>query len=62
MPDLLPLPAGEDYTRLLSHLVHRVNGMVYPGARLDAVMDTIKVLRADPELAAKLLGEVRDVS
>jgi hypothetical protein len=55
--ELPPLPAGEPYTVALGDLVARVNGFVYQGARTDAVLDTIKVLRANPELARQLLTE-----
>ncbi len=40
----------------LETLVNRVNGFVYHGDRMNAALDTIKVLRKDPELAARLLG------
>lgn len=35
-------------------LVERVNGCLYHGDRLDAIMDTVKALRADPDLAVTL--------
>lgn len=53
--ELPPLPDGPPYTVALTDLVSRVNGFVYSGDRLDAVLDTIKVLRADPGLARQLL-------
>lgn len=40
----------------LRQLVERVNGFVYAGDRLNAIVDAVKVLRADPELAARVLG------
>lgn len=40
----------------LRTLAVRVNGFLYHGDRLEAVIDTIKALRADPDLAARLLG------
>lgn len=55
--DLPPLPADDDYTAALRDLATRVNGFVYQGDRLNAVIDTIKVLRADPALAQALLAE-----
>jgi hypothetical protein len=53
--ELPPLPEGDGYTVLLHDLASRVNGFVYPGDRLTAVLDTVKVLRADPDLARQLL-------
>lgn len=40
----------------LAKLVEKVNGFVYQGHRLDAIVNAVIVLREDPELAAKLLG------
>jgi hypothetical protein len=40
----------------LRHVIERVNGFVYPGDRADAIVDALKVLRAQPELARRLLG------
>lgn len=39
----------------LRTLIVRLNGFVYPGDRTNAIVDTIKALRADPDLAARLL-------
>jgi hypothetical protein len=49
------LPPGDEYTARLSDLVAQVNGFVYPGDRADAVVATVKALRADPTLARDLL-------
>lgn len=53
--ELPPLPEGPPYTVALTDLVSRVNGFVYAGDRLNTVIDTVKVLRADPALARQLL-------
>lgn len=45
------IPAAE----ALNDLVNRVNGFVYAGDRLDAVVKAVQVLRADPTLARALL-------
>lgn len=51
------LPENPAYTVALTTLVARVNGFVYAGDRLNAVVDAVRHLRADPVLAAKLLNE-----
>lgn len=56
-PEPAVLPADPDYTVALTTLVSRVNGFVYAGDRLDAVVDAVRHLRSDPALAAKLLNE-----
>ena len=55
---LPPLPQEDDYLLHLRNLVERINGFVYPGDRSDAIMQTIKVLRADPDLASALLNRL----
>ncbi len=47
----------DDYADHLRALVEGVNGFVYPGDRMNAVIDTVKVLRANPDLAGLLLGQ-----
>lgn len=54
-PALAALPKTPAYTVALTNLVSRVNGLVYAGDRLDAVVEVVRHLRADPELAALLL-------
>lgn len=51
------LPADGDYTEALRELVVRINGFVYYGESTEAVIDTIRILRADPALARKLLAQ-----
>lgn len=46
---------SDEYNEGLTQLVERVNGFVYQGDRLDAVIDTIAALRSDPGLARLLL-------
>lgn len=58
--DLPELPPGEDYDRLLTEIAHRVSGFVYPGDRAEAVVSTIRHLRADPDLARQLLNTSPD--
>lgn len=53
--DLPALPDYQDYALDLSQLVEKVNGCIYAGDRLSAVVDTVRALRADPELARRLL-------
>ena len=48
----LPESLDED----LRALITRLNGFVYMGDRTNAIVDTIRALRADHELAARLLG------
>lgn len=49
----VPIPAEKDDDLRL--LIDKVNGFVYYGDRLDAVLDTIRALRADLPLAKRLL-------
>jgi hypothetical protein len=53
--DLSALPVYPDYSIDLSRLVEAVNGFIYAGDRLNAVVDTVRVLRANPELSRRLL-------
>ncbi len=53
--DLPPLPSDGAYTADLRLLAARANGFVYHGERLEAVIAAVKVLRADPDLARRLL-------
>lgn len=56
-PEPCTLPTGPAYTVALTTFVVRVNGFVYAGDRLNAVVDAVRHLRADPVLAATLLDE-----
>ena len=47
---------SDDDRRDLETLATRVNGYVYHGDRLNALVETVEALRADPDLAARLLG------
>lgn len=47
---------SDDDRRDLETLATRVNGYVYHGDRLNALVQTVEALRADPDLAARLLG------
>lgn len=49
-------PPTEEYYRDLQALAKRVNGFLYMGSRLEAILDTVRVLRDDPELAKRLLN------
>lgn len=55
--DLPPLPVDMPHDPAFQELVTAVNGFVYPGDRLDAIVFTLRVLRAHPDIAARLLGE-----
>ncbi len=44
----------EDETAGMLKLVSEVNGCLYQGDRLNAIVDTVKALRQDPDLAARL--------
>jgi hypothetical protein len=57
--DLPALPVYQDYSTDLCRLVETVNGFIYAGDRLNAVVDTVRVLRANPELARRLLEVTR---
>ncbi len=54
------LPDNPDYRLYLTDLAERVNGFVYAGDRLDAVVATVRALRADPKLLAELIGGCHD--
>jgi hypothetical protein len=54
--DLPPLPVYQEYSTDLSRLVEAVNGFIYQGDRLNAIVETVRVLRANPDLAARLLA------
>lgn len=54
--NVAPLPTDAGYTAAVEELVTRVNGFVYAGDRLSAVLETVRELRADPDLARKLIG------
>lgn len=41
----------------LHELVTKVNGFVYAGDRLNAVVETVEALRADPALARRVLDD-----
>jgi len=47
---------SDDDIKDLETLAARVNGFVYQGERLNALVATVEALRADPDLAARLLG------
>jgi hypothetical protein len=47
---------SDEDRRDLETLAARVNGYVYHGDRLNALVGTVEALRADPDLAARLLG------
>ncbi len=53
LPDL---PDGDEYNRHLNDLIAKANGFVYHGDRAFAVIDAVKALRANPDLARALLG------
>lgn len=55
------LPQDDTYTDALRDLVIAVNGFPYAGDRLNAVVDTVKVLRANCDLARLLLAEPADL-
>jgi hypothetical protein len=59
-PGPATLPADPAYTVAVTTLVARVNGFVYAGDRFNAVVDTLRHLRADPQLAATLLAMEED--
>lgn len=57
MSDLrLPMD-NEEYRASVQELAEVVfNGFVYQGDRIEAVIDTLVALRANPELAARVLA------
>ncbi len=55
IPELPELPTNETFAADLILLAERANGFVYHGDRLEAVIRTVKVLRAYPELARRIL-------
>lgn len=60
-PTAVPeLPDNPDFRLYLADLAERVNGFVYAGDRLNAVIDTVRALRADPKLLAELIGGCHD--
>lgn len=46
---------SEEYLAALQELATKVNGIVYHGDRLEAVVATARLLREQPELARRLL-------
>lgn len=57
MPKADTLPeVPEDKVEDLRQLVEAINGFVYMGDRIEAIIRTVRVLRADPDLAARLLS------
>jgi hypothetical protein len=53
-----PLPIDEPgYEDALRELVTGIDGYLYQGDRLEAILDTLRALRAEPELTAILLKE-----
>ena len=54
--ELPDLPMDPEYSKKLTQLVETINGFVYSGDRLNAILDTLKALRANPDLASVLLG------
>lgn len=55
---LPPLPQHDDYVTAMRTLVTAVDGLPpHEGDRLFAVVDTVKMLRANPELARILLDQ-----
>lgn len=46
----------EEITQDLHALATHLFGFLYPGPSLEAMVATVKALRADPELAKRLLG------
>lgn len=54
------LPAHGKFKLAMRELITRVNGFVSAGDRTNAIIETIKHLRADPNLAQQLLGEDND--
>ena len=57
--DELDPPAGswlddEDTREAVQELAKRVNGFLYHGDRLNALVDTVRALREDPELARRV--------
>lgn len=51
-----PWNMTKDQETAMMKLVEEVNGCLYTGDRLDAIVQAVKVLRADPVLAAAVLA------
>lgn len=54
-------PGNSDRDEALQQLVERVNGFVYMGDRLNAIVEAVAVLRKDPDLARRVLAPGRRV-
>lgn len=58
--NLPPLPDGDDYTNGLYILATLANGAVYSSDHFEAVVNTVRVLRAKPDLRRQLLNTGAD--
>jgi hypothetical protein len=57
MPDLAPgVEIPDEYDEDLRLLVQRIVGFVYMSLQLNTIVETVEVLRANPEFAKRLLG------
>jgi hypothetical protein len=56
--DMPPLPLDDpEFTAAVTDLAERVNGFVYDGERLQGALGAVRAMRADPDLADRLLAE-----
>ncbi len=56
--DMPPLPVDDDeFNTAIVDLAERVNGSVYDGDRLQAILGAVRAMRADPDLADQLLAQ-----
>jgi hypothetical protein len=54
-------PGVDQRDEALQQLVEQVNGFVYTGDRLNAIVEAVMVLRKDPGLAARILAPRRRI-
>jgi hypothetical protein len=59
LSEMPPLPVDDDeFNDALVTLAERVNGAIYDGERLQALLGTVRALRDDPDLADQILGQI----
>lgn len=50
--------AGDQFWLDMADLIAAVNGFVYTGTRIEAIIDTVRYFRANPDTIDKLLIKV----
>lgn len=57
LPDMPPLPLEDEaFMDAANELITRVNGFVYDGDRMNAILGAVRAMRDDPGLTRQLLA------